>query len=377
MKSLCISLMMILSAACVTYADEEILLDQKSLLTSLQMNREMVRSGRVTFSGALRTFERQNDHSQENAAQEPKSIIEGDIKGLLVFDGRDRMRFEWSEPGMVVDISSVKVVDQATGEVDASSTAGRHDRFFVQNGNSSWMWQSGFHSILKEPSAELIPRCGLFDWRSLGLYTWVEFDNCMTVDKIVDALIKRPAKSIHRDGAGRATIVWDFSDSIMSTEFEVSIDEAHAFTVTSCKMRERHKVSIADWQTTQESHVTWKEQDGITVPTEYELLVRPADGTFEKRLTFGMNWESMGSKIPDDEFSLSKIPAPKHVGLIDSTSGEQLIVHSPSVPKEMMDELIRKRYPEKPSSWTPFRLTLLLVNVVVILLAYFLWRRAK
>jgi hypothetical protein len=291
---------------------------------------EGVRKERVALkSGVCRVRQR---FDVSFLADEEKNSS-GEYVFLIAFDGNERIRFDRSGPGLVVDLDKSTSDPKEPGKVKAVFKQGTVSSKYYKDKGKAVLWEDGRASIDIVASASRPPKQqpGYFDVHGMGLYSVIDLGRRYDLRDLLDeySKIKRTEVRPSSDQQDVYVMEWTSPDDPLVVRWRLWIDVAHGFTPIRLEQSERPREVADIMPLVQSFQVRWEQREGVWVPIRQEMSVTPTNRKWKRTDTLEITWESVNKPVPDELFDMKSFEAPDSVGIVDVTLGEPVVVKAP------------------------------------------------
>lgn len=331
-------------------------------LTKLKEARSQLVSGKCKITGTVNT----------TYLKEPKGEIAGPVTILMAFDyGGNRIRFDLSRPGWVVDYSTLQTLSTNQGAASAKQKIGTLTKKFADDGERVSFWHSDnvLCSVSPNINADLRATSEYFDLRAAGLHEPHTFKGNKPFEAIFDeALALTKFSRTIEAGEQRWIIERSAETPLNRMKWILELDPNKAFApirhrLENTLLKKDPPETIVSW----EFNVDWDQREGVWVPLRYRQLA--TNESYIESFDYAFEWLEVNQPQPKERFSYVDFNLPDYVGIIDTTSGESIYLKEPKPHPDTPQPLIY----QQPESRSGLRI-LMIAFTIVLPVSYLLLR---
>lgn len=202
-----------------------------------------------------------------------------------------------------------------------------------------------------------------WDLRLLGLVDWFSFNGRSQYQDVLDAQETRLAcQAVNLDASGLSRLTLRSGN----TETEIWIDEKKGMTPVRISRTEIGSVR----RETSRSEVGWEETNGVWVPTSFNIY-GDMTPTSSERYDLTLEWSQVNEPLDAQQFTPAGITDSDSALVADMRLGQ--VVVEPVNPGHLPDLAIKA----DDSEARPWLVPLVLVNLVAITVAWWIYRRLR
>jgi len=290
-------------------------------MAGVRAEREKFRSGDCRFDGSMELV----------SPKQPETNLSGPMKGRLAIEG-ERVRFEISKPGMVVDPKSIRTsaAKKKESRATAKTTKGTLTRLFADNLEKLTFWRSDQPLMTITRSGKKDRKLsGYADVRAATLYDPFSLDACRTMAEVFDifktgyAKMNRAAKKTNN---GQWELTWKSQYDQEIIKYTMIVDEARGYTPEEFRCETRFvdvRAPSREWFLEWKNQTRWDQIGGTWVPVHHEhrQVLSPVS-QYSESYIYDYHWESVNQDVSDDLFTYTKLDVPKTVAIQDVSTGE-------------------------------------------------------
>lgn len=336
------------------------------ILNSMRQERSKLQSGVCRMTGRL--------VGRRESESEP--VFDGPLAIFATFEGQNKIRFDRTQPGWIVDNSEVKPDPKNPGMVTGGkSKKGVQRYYFCDNGKKACFWQedAGPSMTVRASFAggdNPFKQLEFFDVRGLGLYSSIELQRMYSLARLFDAYdsISRPPE-VDRSDPVVWVIHWAFpvvpDSKIPAVRVSLSVDVRRGFTPLHYVMRERPlRRADAPWTITQESATQWGQHGEIWVPVKHRFADGPLAGSWSRLVEIEITWQSVNEPVDPTLFEYTSFGVPEHVGIFDASLGGRVIT---------IREIGKPPQPVKPNRKRVWIVAIGALGIMLVLAGAYVW----
>ena len=279
---------------------------KRFVLEGMRHTRRQVRSGTCAI-----VFKSGTDYVTTSQLSES-----GESKILVTFNAEGDVRMECTYPrGLAERHHFVDPTDP--GPEPASET---RTGYFIHTKDRNIQWFQGRQNMayVMPPESACPNWVPPFDWRAIGIYSWLEFKRGTAWDALCDAFAKQEASAVVESPANVYTITWPLGSP--NSEWIVSVNGDKGFSAFHAMMRQRPS-SNTPWRTVQDFKSDWEEKSSVWLPTHYEGSSTQQPNVVTSSLIMDLSWTAVNQPPDDRLFKLDSLLLPQTVHVVDSRLG--------------------------------------------------------
>lgn len=301
---------------------------------------------------------------------DPSTNLDGPIKGMIAFDN-DKIHYDYTRPGWVVDTSSIQKGGAATSNVKAQTKKGEFETRFALDGDRLTVWSTdqGFVVVSKlEAMPEIRTFGDYIDIRAPALIERLAVTKGWFLDDVLNQIREFTSKYLTEVKELRDS-VWSISWRIPAERFTkrwtLEVDTKN-FTPLEyrCEAAPTDRVDQDDaWFVVWKNKDTWTERDGIWIPTRHEY--HHEDGPFSRvneTVIYDYDWKSVNEAVDEKLFNHESFDLPATVGIQDVSGDSPILIRPPMV------SVPASAFPAAPQSRSSKVLWLVAFNVTLVIL---------
>lgn len=206
----------------------------------------------------------------------------------------------------------------------------------------------------------------VIDMRAVGLLLYGDFKSGTKFEVLFDILKNRPVVDVERDGS-TIRLSWLIGD-LKDIRRTIWFDEAQG----CAPIRVEDEYLEGDetnkrWRNAAESQVSWAEIDGTWIPTSFSTQYWRASGQVSG-YELAFEWESINEPIDPARFTTADFGLPVSTPSVDIRLGKPIVIEQAGMPTPAQEAHV---------GFTTTRILLLGINVFVIGIAVYLYRRYR
>lgn len=296
---------------------------------------EGIRNARRKLRSAI--CDLQFSHGYEDQLKPELSESEQNTVLIAFSEGGD-FRMSWTFPLKTAEARFLR--STADIPMDSPERTGH----FVRTRERTIQWFEG------QPTVDILPVDApypswikFFDVRALGVYSWIELQQGLTLDQQIDSFLQNPVKEIRENSEHVFTLTWNLGSD--NSQWILDVDSVKGFTPVSAQMRQRDGDNDP-WRIVQEFHTDWKEIASVWVPIRFQGRNSQKPEVSSRTVSMELDWRNVNGAVPRELFALESFNAPDAVGVVDSTLGSPIEIKVPGQP------FAKDQQPEPRAGWS-------------------------
>jgi hypothetical protein len=193
---------------------------------------------------------------------------------------------------------------------------------FIRTKEKCIQWLEGQRIVdILPPSTAYPSWIKFFDVKAIGIYSWVEFQQSLGFEELIENLISMPVLEVSENSEGVYELVWELGSE--NLQWIIDVDCHRGFAPIAAKMRQR-TTSSDPWLNIQEFQSDWEKVSSVWVPVRFTGRKQPKSDANTDTISLRLDWRSVNDTISDEMFTIKALNAPDAVSVVDSTLGSPI-----------------------------------------------------